>query len=114
MSKAVATRPVEQFQTTVEAPDWAEPDEEVWFKAPSDQAPLVDSEGNPVERPAAPIQSQRPEPEDEDEVPPQADELNREWLDRAVNPDRAPRRELPPRRREREPAADRPRERQEF
>jgi hypothetical protein len=107
---------VEQFQTKVEAPDWAEPDEEVWFRepgeAPAEPPPFVDSEGNPI---AAPVPAERTVPrryEREEPPPPQEDELDREWLDRAVNPDREPRREPPPRRRE--PPMDRPRERQEI
>ncbi|HEX8585888.1 MAG TPA: PBP1A family penicillin-binding protein [Allosphingosinicella sp.] len=114
MSKAVATRPVEQFQTKVASPEWAEPDEEVWFKAPGEEqeaVPLVDADGNPVgggevrSRPAP-----RPESGDEDRAPPNEDELDREWLDRAINADRDPRRDGPldpPRRRD--PPADRPR-----
>jgi penicillin-binding protein 1A len=107
MSRAVANRPAEPFQTQVATPDWAEPDEEVWFRAPGEESPLVDSEGNPVARPDPAPQPARPEAVDEDRAPPEAeDELDREWLDRAVNPDREPRRE-PPRRRD--PDMDRPR-----
>jgi penicillin-binding protein 1A len=120
MSKAVANRPSEEFQTKVETPEWAEPepDEEVWFREPGavEEAPFVDAEGNPlpVREPVRPL-PQRPERIDEQQPgpPPRDDELNGEWLDRAINSDRdLPRRE-PLRRRD--PGADRPRgEREEF
>jgi penicillin-binding protein 1A len=106
MTRAVSNRPVEDFQTKVAAPDWAEPDEEVWFEAPEER--VVDPEGNPLpsdEPPARPAPAPRYDPYDRPEQPPE-DQLDREWLDRAINPDQEPRRE-PPRRRE--PPADRPR-----
>jgi penicillin-binding protein 1A len=117
MAKAVANRPSEEFQTTVETPEWAEPepDEEVWFRAPDavDEAPLMDADGNPlpVREPVRPAPQRR---EDlETGPPPREDELNGEWLDRAINSDRDPPRRDPPRRRD--PAADRPRpEREEI
>jgi penicillin-binding protein 1A len=120
MGKAVANRPSEEFQTKVETPEWAEPepDEEVWFREPGavEEAPFVDAEGNPlpVREPARPA-PQRPERIDEQQPgpPPRDDELNGEWLDRAINSDRDPPRREPPRRRD--PSADRPRgEREEF
>ncbi len=53
MVRAVANRPVEPFATEVAAPDWQmEGDNEIWF-APPDDEPLVDADGNPVERDAA-------------------------------------------------------------
>jgi penicillin-binding protein 1A len=99
MARAVANRPVEQFETQVATPEWAEPDEEVWFEAPQEPAQAVDSDGNPIAPagggalpPPAPSDGREPR-EDEPE------QLDREWLDRAINEDREPRRE-PPRRRE--------------
>jgi penicillin-binding protein 1A len=115
MAKAVANRPAEPFQTQVETPEWAEPepDEEVWFREPGDgPAPLVDAEGNPipVAEPGVRVVPQRPERADEQfPGPAPEDELDREWLDRAVNPDREPPRREPPQRRD--PATDRPRDR---
>jgi penicillin-binding protein 1A len=110
MKRAVANRAPEKFETEVVSPDWAEPDEEVWFREP-DQAPIVDAEGNPIpgtDPGAGP--GPRPDPNDgeqrDEPPPPPEDELDREWLDRAINRD-DPRREPPPRRRE--PTADRPR-----
>jgi penicillin-binding protein 1A len=119
MSKAVANRPSEEFQTKVETPEWAEPepDEEVWFREPGavEEAPFVDAEGNPlpVREPAGPA-PQRPDRREDQEIgpPPRDDELNGEWLDRAINSDRDPPRREPPRRRD---PADRPRgEREEI
>ena len=99
MVRAVANRPVEQFETQVPMPEWAEPDEEVWFEAPQDQGQAVDPDGNPIPpggggvlAPPAPGDGREPR-EDEPE------QLDREWLDRAINEEREPRRE-PPRRRD--------------
>jgi penicillin-binding protein 1A len=120
MAKAVANRPVEEFQTQVETPEWAEPEpqEEVWFREPGDgPAPLVDAEGNPVGEPdsgvrVVPQRTERPD-EQQPGPPPRDDELNGEWLDRAINSDRDPPRRDPPRRRD--PPVDRPRpEREEI
>jgi penicillin-binding protein 1A len=51
MVRAVARRPVEQFQTEVPMPDWQlEPDEEAWGLPPGELGlePLVDADGNPL------------------------------------------------------------------
>ena len=51
MIRAVANRPVEQFETEVPMPDWQlEPDEEAWGLPPADNGvePLVDADGNPL------------------------------------------------------------------
>jgi penicillin-binding protein 1A len=105
MTRAVANRPEETFETKVAPPDWAEPDEEVWFGEPEEPAP-VDPDGLPapgIEPPPRP--APRPDPYERQEEPVQDDQLDREWLDRAINRERE--REVPPRRRE--PPADRPR-----
>jgi penicillin-binding protein 1A len=86
MSRAVANRPVEQFETQVAPPDWAEPDEEVWFEPPPADKPLVDADGNPIGTPP-PVDGPRPDAD--------AEELNREWLDRAINRDVPQRPERP-------------------
>ena len=100
MARAVANRPVEQFETQVAPPDWAEPDEEVWFEPPPEDAQLVDPDGNPIP-PGTTGGTLPPPPEDREEPEPEPadDRLDREWLDRAINPDREPRRD---RRRDRE------------
>ncbi|WP_326523697.1 transglycosylase domain-containing protein [Sphingomonas sp.] len=64
MGKAVAKRPVEQFDTQVTLPDWQlEPDDETYFGEP-DNAMMVDADGNPL-TPAAPN-----DPAVDDERPP--------------------------------------------
>jgi penicillin-binding protein 1A len=117
MSKAVANRPVEEFQTKVAAPDWAEPDDEVWFSEPGAEVPpaQVDGDGNPLPAGDRPRAGQRPDAGEEQ--PEEPDQLDREWLDSAINPDREPRREPAPRdlpRRRGDPPADRQRDRQEI
>jgi len=105
MIRAVANRPVEQFRTDAESPDWqGEGDNEIWF-APPDDEPLVDADGDPAEpgTPPADEQSGGPDeataPKDEETRP---DRLDQEWLDRAITRPRPrpPERTPPPRRRE--------------
>ena len=84
------------------APDWQiEQNEEFWFTPPEDE-PLVDADGNPVE-PAPPAEDK---PADPDAGAPaeeatRPERLDRDWLDRAIDPPPPPR-ERPPQRRERE------------
>ncbi|MGQ0589403.1 MAG: transglycosylase domain-containing protein [Sphingosinicella sp.] len=49
MVRAVAHRPVEQFPTDAEAPDWPTGDNEEIFFAPPEDGPLVDIDGMPIE-----------------------------------------------------------------
>jgi penicillin-binding protein 1A len=74
MTRAVANRPVEQFATDVTGPEWQvdEGDNEIFF-APPDDAPLVDADGNPIER-APPEEDSRPSVPDE-AIQPQEEEL---------------------------------------
>jgi penicillin-binding protein 1A len=83
MARAVANRPVEQFATDVTGPEWQvdEGDNQL-FLAPPDDAPLVDADGNPIERappeddrPRGPDEAVQPEeeglqPDEEDDRPP--------------------------------------------
>ncbi|WP_239805145.1 transglycosylase domain-containing protein [Croceicoccus hydrothermalis] len=49
MRRAVAKRPVEQFQTELQLPEWQlEPDDETWFGNPDDYY-FMDEDGNPVD-----------------------------------------------------------------
>jgi penicillin-binding protein 1A len=102
MARAVANRPAEPFEIEVDTPEWAttEPDEETWFAAP-DNGSFVDPDGLPA-RPADAGEPIRPAGR-ENATPEQTetDELNEEWLDRALN--REPREQ--DRERRREPAA---------
>jgi penicillin-binding protein 1A len=103
MIKAVANRPVENFDVQVKAPDWQEPDQEAWGQLPDNgQAPaqgqLVDPDGNPLpadQQPAPPVRP-RAEP-----APPPSDEdrAYQSMLDRATGRDIPP--PPPPRRRPR-------------
>jgi penicillin-binding protein 1A len=102
MVRAVANRPVENLNTNVAAPDWQqEPANEQWSPAVPGEEPLVDQDGNPVE-PALPDQppAELPKPDTGDRPRPQEEEenLDRQWLDRALGRRPAPPpREPPPR-----------------
>jgi len=63
MIKAVANRPVEQFETQVPMPDWElDPEEELWGADTNDVAPILDEYGRPF--------SQEPEIYDPDALSP--------------------------------------------
>jgi penicillin-binding protein 1A len=101
MIRAVANRPVENFDVKVQAPDWQEePDNEAWFGAP-DNGLFVDPDGNPVSRPPVQERAAPAAPDDGDAAGPPDQRLDQDWLDRAVNrgsgaPRRPPPRNLPP------------------
>jgi penicillin-binding protein 1A len=100
MVRAVANRPVEPFETQVELPEWAqEPDEEAFY-GPPEEGQLVDADGNPVVPPdpdVPPVRDPDEAAEDEGARPDgESERLDREWLDRAINREKAPRREPPP------------------
>ena len=99
MVKAVADRPVENFEIEVALPDWQiEPDEEVWFEAP-DEYMMVDENGNPLGPPPG-VGLPFPEPGTVDpglaDPSSRDDQLDQDWLDRAVGRDRPPPRVPPP------------------
>lgn len=91
MKPAVASRPVEQFETEVTLPEWQiEPDQEA-YGAP-DNAVYVDEDGNPVDRPDTDPDAVQGRDE------PAADEaetLDEDWLDRMTGRN-APPRDVPP------------------
>jgi penicillin-binding protein 1A len=61
MVRAVARRPVENFETKVPIPDWQlEPEEEAWMLPPMDAGtePLVDADGNPIAPRGDPVGAQ--------------------------------------------------------
>lgn len=120
MIRAVANRPIENFDVQVKAPDWQEePDNEAWFGGPDNgqaaqPGQFVDENGNPLPpdqqpQPEGPLaaQPQTPPPtlrgpapppradEMDDNGPPQGQRLDQQWLDRAIRRDR-PRRPRPP------------------
>ncbi|HVJ02986.1 MAG TPA: PBP1A family penicillin-binding protein [Sphingomonas sp.] len=89
MGKAVANRPVEQFETQVTLPEWQlEPDENAYYAAP-DNGMFVDEDGNPLP------EDQQPR-SDGTEVTPGTpgtpaqpeDQIDQDWIDRMTG--RAP------------------------
>ncbi|HEX8063143.1 MAG TPA: penicillin-binding transpeptidase domain-containing protein, partial [Allosphingosinicella sp.] len=101
MQRAVANRPVENFEIAVQMPEWAvsEPDEETWFEAP-DNGVLVNPDGT------GPAGGYQPPPpprqEDAEPSPDPQDRLDQDFIDRAID------REPPePRFRERDRERDR-------
>jgi penicillin-binding protein 1A len=97
MSKAVASRPIEQFETAVTLPEaQLEPDAESYYGAP-DNSTFVDQDGYGPEDGGAPPQDQGPvfgperpvvqplPPRDESGEPRRDDErLDQDWLDRVT------------------------------
>ncbi len=96
MNVAVARRPVEPFDIEVTLPDWQlEPDEEAWYGEPGD-IQMVDPDGNPI-NPNDPYGQPFPDgaatpeaPPASGEAPAQGEQLNQEWLDRAIGGNRPP------------------------
>jgi penicillin-binding protein 1A len=87
MVRAVANRPAENFDISVDLPDWAvtEPDDETWFEAP-DNGAFVNPDGTgPSTQPLPPRDDEvvPPPPQDEDE-----DRLDQDFIDRATDRER--------------------------
>ncbi len=105
MKRAVANRPIEQFDTQLTLPD-LEPDNESYFGGP-DNGVFVDEDGNPVPQP----EGAQP-PDDEGAQPQQGGDgkLDQDWIDRMTGKqprDQAPQpgpRDVP---RQPQPAPDR-------
>jgi penicillin-binding protein 1A len=76
MGKAVANRPVEEFDTKVTLPEWQlEPDNA--YYAP-DNGSFVDADGNPL-----PQDQQQPRGDgSEEQAPPPDERLDQDWIDR--------------------------------
>ena len=102
MQKAVANRPVEQFDTQVTLPEWQlEPDEESYY-GEADNGLFVDEDGNPVQPYGDLPMPDTLSPDDGSEPAPPPERLDQQWIDRAIGRgerDEAP----PPRRRPNEP-----------
>jgi penicillin-binding protein 1A len=73
MTKAVARRPVEQFDTQVTLPEWQTEPENEYYAGP-DNGLFVDEDGNPLESGGVAPDEQQP--------PPQGDQLDQDWIDR--------------------------------
>jgi penicillin-binding protein 1A len=99
MVRAVANRPVEQFDTKVTLPNWqVEGEEGNWTGEPDDYM-LVDQDGNPLEEGSGPPRRTEVAPAEPRTAPtdaPQAEELNEEWLDRVTRRPPPPPRDPPP------------------
>jgi penicillin-binding protein 1A len=86
MVKAVAKRPIEQFETEVKLPDYQlEPDDEAYFGGNSTMQPMVDENGMPINPEASddylrPDQGRPPPPQEEDRGG-----LDQQWIDNALN-----------------------------
>jgi penicillin-binding protein 1A len=102
MVKAVAKRPVENFDTAVALPDWqVEPDDEAWFGNPDDLlanpdgTPILGPDGQPLPRAPAELS-----PEEKAAIegpgPQSGNQLDQEWLDGVINRRAPPPRDPPP------------------
>jgi penicillin-binding protein 1A len=112
MQRAVANRPAENFEISVQMPEWAvgEPDDETWFEAP-DNGVLVNPDGSGPAGGFQPLPPRRDEPEP---GPAQDDRLDQDFIDRAIDREPEPRfREPDPRLRERDRERERERERRD-
>lgn len=96
MQKAVANRPVEQFDTQVTLPEWQlEPDDESYY-GEADNGLFVDEDGNPVQ-PYGDLPMPQSLTPDSGNEPAAPERLDQQWIDRAIG--RSPRDEVPPPRR---------------
>jgi penicillin-binding protein 1A len=87
MIRAVEQRPVEKFDVKVTLPDWEmEPDQEAWTQDPNEM--MVDPDGNPIQ-PSNPN-----EPAFEDPTQSRGndggEQMDQQWLDRAIGRTRPP------------------------
>jgi penicillin-binding protein 1A len=108
MGKAVAKRPIEQFETQVTLPEWQlEPDEESYYGDPDNGSGQVDADGNPIGGGAA-TGEERVLPGDEGGVRQPGDtepgdglepgqRLDQNWVDRVTGRDEGRRLPPPPR-----------------
>jgi penicillin-binding protein 1A len=98
MMRAVASRPVEQFETQVTLPNWQiEGEEGNWTGEPDDFL-MVDPDGNPIPEGPGPRSREdvAPRPEPAPAEAPAGEELNEEWLDRVTRRPPPPPRDPPP------------------
>ena len=96
MKRAVADRPIENFDTQVTLPEWQlEPDDEAYFGNASDDGGMqVDADGNPIgARPEDMSVGPPPTPGDFDPQgggqPPPEQRLDQDFIDRATGRDRS-------------------------
>ena len=88
MIRAVANRPIEQFDTQVTLPNWQVEDAEGNWSGEPDDYQLVDPDGNPLPEGSAPPAREEAAPKDDGAAPadeaPRGEELNQDWLDRVT------------------------------
>jgi hypothetical protein len=97
MVRAVANRPVENLVTNVASPDWQqEPDNTQWSPALPGEEPLIGPDGNPIEPEPPPPEEPQRDDADRPRQQPAEDELDRQWLDRALDRRPAPPERDPP------------------
>jgi penicillin-binding protein 1A len=126
MKPAVASRPVEEFDTKVTLPEWQlEPDEESYF-GQADNSLFVDADGNPVDPSAQPQQEDEQVDADGNPLPapaarpaapstttttttttPPSEKLDQQWIDRVLDRNQPPRPAPAPRTPTGAPPADR-------
>jgi penicillin-binding protein 1A len=88
MKRAVASRPVENFDTQVTLPEWEIENEEGYLGAP-DNGAFVDEDGNPIDPGASAADPGVAPPADQGE-----EQLDQDWIDRMTG--KAPRDGPPP------------------
>ncbi|MDP8913859.1 MAG: PBP1A family penicillin-binding protein [Pseudomonadota bacterium] len=100
MIRAVAARPVEEFETKVTLPNWEMEGEEGNWTGEPDDFLMVDPDGNPVLEGSDPpsredVTVREPRPAREPDAP-EGEQLNEEWLDRVTRRPPPPPRDPPP------------------
>jgi penicillin-binding protein 1A len=87
MIRAVADRPVEEFETEVKLPDWQlEPDDEAYYTNSEQTPQQVDENGMPIEQPGlADEQYETPTQPAERAPQPGGEKLDQQWLDGVLN-----------------------------
>jgi penicillin-binding protein 1A len=100
MARAVAARPVEEFETKVTLPAWEVEGEEGNWTGEPDEFLMVDPDGNPIAEGSGPpsreeVIVREPRPAREPDAP-EGEQLNEEWLDRVTRRPPPPPRDPPP------------------
>jgi penicillin-binding protein 1A len=100
MVRAVAARPIEEFETKVTLPAWETEGEEGNWTGEPDDFLMVDPDGNPVPEGSGPpsredVIVREPRPAREPDAP-EGEQLDDEWLDRVTRRPPPPPRDPPP------------------
>jgi penicillin-binding protein 1A len=89
MTRAVANRPVEQFDTQVTLPEYQLEPEEDAYGAP-DNGMFVDEDGNPLPEGQQPQTDGSEQQQPDGQAPPPEDKLDQGWIDRMTGKGPAP------------------------